>query len=161
VLSHEYDCSHYGTIRVHLAKKSILQKDEIKEIPNQIDTGIKAAKEIKSGYQTFNKIANMQSEAWDKLPEIYCYGAALMLPIVYYYYPLLHRRAIAIMDSDEAKTLLRFANISTPIIYDKLIQLEKKSIIITAVATRSACRNITKQIVDRNPLHLTIPFGEF
>ena len=84
-----------------------------------------------------------------------------MLPIVFYYYPWLSEACLGIIDQDKNKSSSWYANVPSPIIHDDQTPLEDKSIVISAVATRSACRKIVQKIIDRNPMHIFIPFGEF
>ena len=109
-------------------------------------------------FKKFTSICTVGNDNLSKMKNLYCYGAALMLPILYYYYPALND-AVGILDSNPSKANLKYANISTEIIYDNKLILNDKSICIGAVATRSAHRSIVKQLIDRDVRYIYSPFG--
>jgi hypothetical protein len=159
VNEYEYDVDHYGTLRVHL-----VADDHSSSTTDSLNTDYcldLSASSIATQYEKFSSICSMQSLHISKLPSLYCYGASLMLPIVFYYFPCLTENCLGILDQDKNKSNIWFANICVPIVYDDQMYLSDKSLVISAVATRSACRNIVKNIINRNPLHMFIPFGEF
>jgi len=154
----EYDVGHYGTLRVHLVNLGSRDKaishyegDALCITPQTIATE----------YKSFALIASQQSLSLSKYPNLYCYGASLMLPIVFYYYPCLNEVCMGILDQEKKKSAIWYSNVAVPILHDDQTDLSTKSIVLSAVATRSACRKIVKNTIDRNPLHMFIPFGEF
>lgn len=157
VCDHEYDIDHYGTLRVHLR---LLDTQTFNPIC-QFHTSQLSATSIRAEYERFVSITSTQTLEIKRLPNLYCYGASLMLPIVFYYYPCLSDACLGIIDQDKNKSSSWYANVPSPIIHDDQTSLEDKSIVISAVATRSACRKIVQKIIDRNPMHIFIPFGEF
>jgi hypothetical protein len=158
VRSWEYDVDHYGTLRVHLVSQASSSKDE----SSYQEHGLRiTAQTISCGYKGFAIITSEQSLRISNFPDLYCYGASLMLPIVFYYYPCLREICMGILDQDRKKTAIWYADLPIPILHDNQIDLSNKSIVISAVATRSACRKIIRNTIDRNPLHMFIPFGEF
>lgn len=68
---------------------------------------------------------------------------------------------MGILDQEKKKSAIWYSNVAVPILHDDQTDLSTKSIVLSAVATRSACRKIVKNTIDRNPLHMFIPFGEF
>jgi hypothetical protein len=154
----EYDVDHYGTLRVHLVinQSSNTLSSVSYDHSLQLSTSLIAAE-----YHEFYLICAKQSSKISKLPKLYCYGAALMLPIVFYYYPCLNDHCLGVFDKDKNKSNIWYANITVPILHDDQMYLSDKSVVISAVATRSACRKIIKDIISRNPKHVFIPFGEF
>jgi hypothetical protein len=159
VNDYEYDVDHYGSVRIHLKYSNPLSMSNNKSLTKlRLE---QYAAEIKSGYENFSAIASAQSLQIERFPEIYCYGASLMLPIVFYYYPCLSRLCRGILDQDKSKCNLYYANIPVRIYHDDQDSLEGRSVIVSAVATRSACRRILQKLVDRKPMHMFVPFGEF
>lgn len=159
VNDYEYDLEHYGTVRIHLKYASSLSESNNKGLTKPRFE--QHAADIKSAYEKFSAITSTQSLQIERFPEIYCYGASLMLPIVFYYYPCLSRLCRGILDEDKSKCSIYYANIPVKICHDDQNLLEGRSIIISAVATRSACRRILQKLVDRKPMHMFVPFGEF
>lgn len=159
VNDYEYDVDHYGTVRIHLKyASSVSEPDNSSLTTPRLQ---QRAADIKSEYEKFATIASTQSLQIERFPEVYCYGASLMLPIVFYYYPSLSRLCRGILDQDKSKSNLYYANIPVRVIQDDQNSLDGRSIIVSAVATRSACRRIIQKLVDRRPRHIFVPFGEF
>jgi len=156
--SYEYDVDHYGTLRVHLTKG--LRGHKAGSLFRSPDFQLNAST-ISAEYLRFVLVSSEQSFRISKLHELYCYGASLMLPIVFYYYPHLTESCLGIFDIDKNKRSLWYANVPIPILHDNQSDLSDKSIFVSAVATRSACRKIVKNLVDRNPMHMFIPFDKF
>jgi hypothetical protein len=159
VIDYEYDLDHYGTVRIHLMYASSLSEPKSKSLTTPRFQ--QCAADIKSEYEKFSTIASTQSFQIERFPEIYSYGASLMLPIVFYYYPCLSRLCRGILDQDKSKSNIYYANIPVRVFHDDQNSLEGRSIVISAIATRSACRRIIQKLVDRKPSHIFVPFGEF
>lgn len=158
VCDHEYDVDHYGTVRIHLRYSD--SYSTLNPI-YPVHTSQLSATTISTEYERFVSITSTQTLEIRKLPNLHCYGASLMLPIVFYYYPCLRDACLGIIDQDKNKSSTLYANVPTPIMHDDQTSLADKSIVISAVATRSACRKIVQKIIDRSPMHIFIPFGAF
>ncbi|WP_320675735.1 methyltransferase domain-containing protein [Prochlorococcus sp. MIT 1300] len=154
--AYEYDHDHYGTLRVHIAKEKVLLKQSIHEkLSSKLDIN-----DLINDYKLFNKSCSNNSSMLTKLPSLYCYGASLMLPIIYYYYPSLSSLSKGIYDMDESKSSVRYANVQTPILHDDgKVDFNNMSICITAVATKSAHRKILTNLAKRQPIYIFNPFG--
>ena len=148
----ELDRDHYGTLRVVLSKgKSEEALDKYKSIKTET---------IQKGVGLFSEVMKQGNDIVERLPNLYCFGAALMLPIIYYYYPTLNSKAKAILDNDKTKSEF-YVGIDTPITYDDGLTLESKSIVITAIATRAAHRAIVTNIIKRDAMNIYNPVINF
>ena len=149
---YEYDVDHYGTLRVFISKNNYAKEELIKLKKLTLEN-------LMNSIGTFQLSCKATNSLLDNLDEFYCYGASLMLPLIYYHHPKLHQ-ANCIFDSDMKKSKLRYANIDTPINYDDgNTNLTSLSIFITAVSTRIAHRNILKNLINRNPKYIISPFS--
>ena len=149
---YEYDVDHYGTLRVFISKNNYA-KEKLSKLKKL------TLENLTNSIGTFQLCCKTTNSLLDDLDEFYCYGASLMLPLIYYHHPKLHQ-ANCIFDSDMKKSKLRYANIDTPIKYDDgNTNLTSLSIFITAVSTRIAHRNILKNLINRNPKYLISPFS--
>lgn len=157
VTNHEYDHDHYGTLRVELKRASgLVEGDKFNRYDNYCKT-----EKLYILLTKFKEMIICQNKLLEDMDDIYCYGASLMLPIIYYYFPIL-KRSKGILDMDQSKENLRYANITTPIIHDNINKsLKENTIFLTAVATRTANRVILKNLVNRNPLYIINPFQTF
>ena len=94
----------------------------------------------------------------DNLPNLYAYGASLLLPIAFWYLPSL-RKCLSILDANPDKISLKYVGIDIPIVYDDNIHFEDKSICVTALGTRMAHRKILSSLCSRNPKYIVSPFS--
>jgi hypothetical protein len=84
------------------------------------------------------------------------FGAALMLPVLAYWLPnLSHIEYIA--DNDPAKDGLRYINFNKPIRRD--YELYGRNVVITAVGSRLAARELIRQAFDRGAQDVVVPLG--
>ena len=156
LIDYEYDIDHYGTLRVYISKDKNKSKSiyESKQINISIISLIDSAK-------TFKLNCNATNSLLEQINNLYCYGASLMLPLIFYHHPKL-KKSKCIFDSDLNKSKLKYANINTPISHDNgEIDLTEFNIFITAVSTRNAHRAIYRNLLKRNPRYLLSPFGAF
>ena len=83
-----------------------------------------------------------------------------MLPILAYYMPNLSN-AVSILDADESKFGLSYVNFDKNIISDQEFEYDNSEIVITAVSTKLAMRNISKILIDRNVENIILPLNTF
>ena len=84
-----------------------------------------------------------------------------MFPICRYYFPSLDQSG-GILDQDEHKSALRFADVDIPILLDSADRkLDGISIFISAVATKRAHRRIMQSLINRSAKYIFSPFGVF
>lgn len=152
IIDYEYDVDHFGTLRVHLKPLNQIINSEI---PDH-----NAGKEDKllASISSFSESCRQVNSALDNLTNMYAYGASLLLPIAFWHLPSL-RTCISILDSNPEKTLLKYVDIDIPIIHDNNIQLEDKSVCVTALGSRLAHRKILSNLCSRNPKYIISPFS--
>ena len=90
--------------------------------------------------------------------DFYCFGASLMLPIIYYYIPNLIK-AKNIIDDDKSKEGLSYVNFDVEIINSKKINFLNNNFVVTAVATKLATRNIIKKLSDVKAMNIISPLN--
>ena len=154
VVNYEFDRDHYGTLRVELTKNLNKNLISLNSILYDKETLIKST-------NSFREFCKEHNNLIENTGDLYCYGASLMLPITFYYYPYLNE-SIAILDSNKNKSNLKYVNIETPIVFDdtKLL-FENYSVFITANATRYANRVIINMLSERNCKNIFNPFPSF
>lgn len=154
VTDFKYDRDHYGTLQVHLKKGSENNNNNNLNKFNKYET-----KQMVQSFNSFSKLCVINNDFLDKFNNLYCYGAALMLPITFYHHPSLNYSK-GIFDANHKKSKIKYANIDIPIIFDDLEKdISKNEICITATATRLTHRKILSKLTDRNPLYIISPFG--
>ena len=158
LINHQFDIEHYGTLRVHLVSNDKLNNSKDSISKTKINLGCISNNFIANRIDHFTKSANFLNEIIEETNEIYCYGASLMLPILFWYHPAL-KKAKGIYDQNDKKQFLKYADINVPILYDdSRSSFKDRSICISAVATRMAHRKILQKLIDREPRYLFSPF---
>lgn len=157
VVDHRFDADHYGTLMVALRSSNSGQSAK----PQTLERTSFETHHIQSSYKSFFTLAKIENDAVERLPNLFCYGASLMFPICRYYFPSLDKSA-GILDQDVNKSVLRFADVSLPILLDSTdIKLDDASIFISAVATKQAHRKIMRNLINRSAKYIFSPFGAF
>jgi hypothetical protein len=157
VVDYLFDTDHYGTLMVALRPKS--RGTSITPTPQEARSF--DIKHIQSSYEAFLALTKRENSAVEKLPNLFCYGASLMFPICRYYFPSLDQSG-GILDQDEYKSALRFADVDLPILLDSADRkLHSVSIFISAVATKRAHRKIMQSLINRSAKYIFSPFGVF
>tara|TARA_Y100000589_G_scaffold331447_2_gene385047 strand:- start:967 stop:2157 length:1191 start_codon:yes stop_codon:yes gene_type:complete len=157
LIKFEFDIEHYGTLRVML----VPQKNNINS--NQSFSNYSKENQISKQFisqrlNQFTESAYFLNELIEDIDELYCYGASLMLPILFWYHPSL-KKAKGIFDQNRQKQFLKYANIPVPIMHDTSdFNMKDISLCISAVATRMAHRKILSKVLEREPRYVLSPF---
>ena len=152
VIDYEYDADHFGTLRVHLKQTSSLLNCNISDHDSCNE------KNLLASITRFSDCCQHINSVLDNLPNLNAYGASLLLPIAFWYLPSL-RSCLSILDANPDKTLLKYVGIDIPIAHDDNIDLENKSVCVTALGSRMAHRKILSNLCSRNPKYIISPFS--
>ena len=151
LIKHSFDSDHYGTLMIYFKKSPI--------IAYHIELPAITSSKIKASYDAFfNSISSADSRINFLKEDFYCFGASLMLPILAYYMPNL-LKTVAILDADENKLGLSYVNFDRKIISDNEFEYKNSDLVITAVSTKLATRNILKILIDRKAENIILPFN--
>ncbi len=151
LLSYNLDADHYGTLQASFRKKTSVGSIPIRDFIKINDFNKK--------YNLFKEIMNVADLRIKQLENnFYCYGAALMLPILAYYINSL-QGAIKILDENEEKKGLSYVNFDIEIVSPKTITYDESNFVITAIATKLATRNILKKLSDLRAMNIILPFN--
>ena len=144
VVRHDYDHSHWGAVMVMCRKGRGDHDAPSAIVPSSITAAMERFK------------WQMSSDRFFRWGGTVGFGAALMLPILSYWLPPL-KEIEYIADNDMAKDGLRYINFNKPIrcIYD----LKGCDVVITAIGTKLACRELVKQAFEKGALHVIVPLG--
>lgn len=123
-------------------------------------------KEITGRYSVFkNSLNNTQAqiEVLEKDGEmVYGYGAAHMLPVLSYHLKNDFSRFGGIIDDDKNKDGLYYINLPVKIVHpSKIKDMEKLSILVTAVSAIHNTRRILSRLSDINPRRILVPLNTF
>jgi len=148
VISHEYDSSHFGTLRVMAQKK-----DQVIRYGSEVRVGLA---QILNRYSEFKNYYNsLQNILKKKFIGQQGYGAGLMVPTLAYYLPLINELRV-IYDENEFKNNKRFINLKPKI--DGVGSIDVNSpVIITSISTKTAARSIYSKLVSIGCKDITIP----
>ena len=151
LVSYNLDSDHYGTLQASFRKKTTIGSIAIRDHIS-IDN-------IKRDYNNFLSIVNAANNRLESIQgDFYCFGASLMLPIIYYYIPNLIK-AKNIIDDDKSKEGLSYVNFDVEIINSKKINFLNNNFVVTAVATKLATRNIIKKLSDVKAMNIISPLN--
>jgi cyclopropane-fatty-acyl-phospholipid synthase len=145
IVSHDFDESHYGTLRVLFRRG----KGEWTGSPIKIH-------EIEIANSDFITEMVCFNDAIGRLREPVGYGASLMLPLLRYYVPNLDRLGF-IADDDASKKGLRWINFNKRIV-QPLCQLSGADIVVTAFNTKLAVRKIVNKLTNEGARNILVPF---
>lgn len=142
VVRYDYDYSHWGAVMV-MCRKGHGDRDVRSSIvPSSITLALEQFKA---------RLATVE------LPyDTIGFGAALMLPVLAYWLPALKNVAY-IADNDKSKDGLRYINFNKRIRSD--YDLKNRTVVITAIGTRLACRELIKQAFDKGAQDVIVPLG--
>jgi len=148
VVDHEYDSSHFGTLRV-MAQKN--------DVSNECSSmGSVTALEIIKRYNDFqNYYFAFQNILSEKLRGQQGFGAGLMVPTLAYYLPLINDLEV-ILDENSSKFNQQFINLLPKICNATMIDI-KRPIIITSISTKTAARSIYAKLSALGCEDITIP----
>ncbi len=148
VVSHEYDSSHFGTLRIMAEKNSASDLSK----PDALMTSL----EVSKRYSEFkNYYASLQNILQEKFRGQQGFGAGLMVPTLAYYLPLINDLDV-ILDENSSKFNKRFINL-TPKICDASTIDTRRPIIISSISTKTAARGIYAKLSALGCEDITIP----
>jgi len=149
IVRHAYDKTHWGAVMV-MCRKGHGDMD----IPSRIAV----PSEITVAFKRFKAyLAQVRIPYGDG----YCFGpvgfgAALMLPVLKYWLSAIDNIQ-HIADNDQSKDGLRYINFNKPIRCD--YDLKERDVVITAIGTRLACRELIRQAFDKGAADVIVPLG--
>jgi hypothetical protein len=148
VVGHEYDSSHFGTLRI-MAEKS-----------NASDASLPTASitslEVTERYSEFkNYYISLQNILLKKFRGQQGFGAGLMVPTLAYYLPLINDLEV-ILDENPSKFNKRFINLTPKICNASTIDT-RRPLIITSISTKTAARGIYAKLSALGCEDITIP----
>lgn len=133
VVGHEYDSSHFGTLRIIAEKNNVTDLS----IPDASMTSLK----ITTRYSEFkNYYCSLQNILQKKFRGQQGFGAGLMVPTLAYYLPLINDLEV-ILDENSSKFNKRFINLTPKICNASTVDI-RRPIIITSISTKTAARGI-------------------
>ncbi len=151
VVGHEYDSSHFGTLRI-MAEKNNASNVSDAPIPDASMTSLKVTKR----YSEFkNYYASLQNILQEKFRGQQGFGAGLMVPTLAYYLPLINDLEV-ILDENSSKFNKRFINL-TPKICNASTMDPRRPTIITSISTKTAARGIYAKLSALGCEDITIP----
>lgn len=148
--SYHFDSDHYGALICHIRRggASIVASGFLYNFDDVMTSYL--------GFRQCMTACDLRIETFAE--NFYCFGASLMLPILGYYLPSLDR-AKSIIDSSKTKHGLTYINFERPIISDGMIDYKNCNLVITAVATKAAARQVTKFLIEREALNIVFPIN--
>lgn len=150
ITAHRYDDDHYGALMCHVRKGGDASAPTI----HCIDIGA-----VCSSHQAFLLSMNAAEARIALLADqFYCFGASLMLPILSHYLPSL-ANARAILDANVTKHGLTYVNFERPIIGDSEIDYRNSDLVVTAVATKVATRQVARSLIEREARNIVFPIN--
>lgn len=150
VVSYRYDSDHYGALMCRIRKCSAVC---LSTKPGLDLSDLNAAHGV--FIQSINA-AECRIAAFKD--DFYCFGASLMLPILAFYMPSLHR-ACSILDGSPAKLGLTYVNFERPISSDAGFHFNEADFVVTAVATKAAARSVTNLLSQRDARNIVLPLN--
>lgn len=148
VVEHEYDSSHFGTLRVMAEKNNVSNKCS--------PMGSMTALEIIKRYNDFqNYYFALQNILREKLRGQQGFGAGLMVPTLAYHLPLINDLEV-ILDENPSKFNQQFINLLPKICNATMIDINRP-IIITSISTKTAARSIYAKLSALGCEDITIP----
>jgi len=144
--SYEFDSSHYGTLRLKISKikNKILDYEIISELS------------ILQCYENFQNFYLKLGDSYKRiLTDGQGFGAGLMVPTLAYHLPVINSLQV-IYDQDKSKINKRFINLIPEIKDSKYMDITKP-IVITAISTKAATRNIFNYLSSSKFRDILIP----
>jgi len=113
-------------------------------------------------YQVFRDCMDVTIRRIEALEKetIYGYGAALMLPVLYYYLGNSLLRLKCIIDEDKSKKNLYYLNVPIQIkMLDEIKDIDGSSVVVTAINSTQAARAITEKLMKLNVRQIILPIN--
>ena len=146
IVRYAYDHSHWGALMVMCRKGDGDRDIRTSIVPSSVTRALEKFKA---------RLATVEIPSYELSGPV-GFGAALMLPVLAYWLPSL-ANVEYIADNDKAKDGLRYIN------FNKRIQceysLEGRDVVITAIGTKLACRELVRQAFEKGALHVIVPLG--
>lgn len=143
VVRYGYDATHWGAVMV-MCRKGNGDAKNSSLVPS----------EIERAHKRF--VARMATVEIPDYEGIIGFGAALMLPVLRYWLSGLEALEY-IADNDRSKDGLRYINFNKPIRSD--YDLSGRDVVITAIGTRLACRELIRQAFEKGAQNVIVPLG--
>jgi hypothetical protein len=142
IVRHDYDMTHWGALMV-MCRRGHAEPCKTGIVPSTVQNALARFRARLSSVEIPGNVA-------------IGFGAALMLPVLVYWMPHLQNIEY-IADNDPAKNGLRYINFDKEIRSD--YNLERRTVVITAVGTRLAYRELIKQAIDKGAQDVIVPLG--
>lgn len=157
LIDYEVNPYHWGSIMIAFRKSNANTKKSNLKFSSKIQSI--PLKYIQSQYNIFKENMSLISRRLEILKDkdVYGYGAALMLPILYYYINGL-KNLKYILDEDVNKRGLYYLNFPVEIRLPKVVKnLKNKTVVVTAINSMQAVRAIVKNLIDIGVREVLIP----
>lgn len=156
LVSYKFNTEHFGTIMICFKKKGgkFLKFDIEESVTENI-----TYENVINQYQLFKDMMQSTNKRLESLSneKIYGFGAALMLPVQYYYMPALSSIE-SIIDDDIKKDGKYYLNFPKPVKHPKHINdIGESIVIITAISSRLAIRAITRKLIELKVNEIIVP----
>jgi hypothetical protein len=148
VHDHEYDDTHYGTLRVMVSKKKNILKKTIDDMI-EVSNFSKNHHHFSEYYRQLNVVIS------SNVNDVAGFGAGLMVPTLAYYLPIISSLKY-IHDDNPDKHGKRFINLPPKIVPSTILN-PLDSVLITSISTKSAARAIYKKLVSLKVKQIILP----
>ena len=152
LVTHAFDSDHYGTLMCCFRKKSCTTAIAPVGRTFSVSRILLAYRAFTTAFSSANQRLEIDSQGFA------CYGASLMLPILYYYMPNLIQ-ATTILDTNPSKFGLSYVNFDVEITDAARFDYKSANVVVTAISTKLATRKIVSNLVAAEALNIILPFN--
>ena len=150
ILDHFFDHDHFGTLMCHVVKDENTSKDT-KSFKQNVSKDC-----IDTAYAIFNKNVEATTLRLEFFKgDFFCFGASLTLPVLCYFVPEI-RNSICVIDSDQNKEHMKFANVPLSIKHDSLVDFPANNFLVSAISSKSTARKIVELLLKREALNIFV-----
>lgn len=155
LIAWEYYHNYWGLLFVAFRKSKKISLSKIKKTSHDYHPN-----SIMASYELFkSRLRNTRKILRSFNGHIYCYGAALMLPVLFYHLGVGARAIENIIDDDLNKKGLTYVNFAVSIIPpDFLKDIGESTILISAL---ESARQVLKKAIELHPKNIVIPLNIF
>lgn len=150
---------HYGALMIACKKKKS-GGNLNKKFANQVHPISKDY--IEQQYRVFKDCMDVTVRRIESIEDgiIYGYGAALMLPLLYYYLGDVLLRLKCIIDEDKNKENMYYLNVPLRIkMLGDIKDIDKSAVVVTAINSMQAIRAITDRLIKMNVRQIILPIN--
>jgi hypothetical protein len=152
LLNYRYDGDHYGALMCFFKKTA--PSIRFKKTHTAISSS-----DILMSYNVFRaSLESTNQRLMLGVRNFECYGASLMLPIIAYYMPNLSM-ANFILEGNSKKLGLSYVNFDRQIIDEQSFEYTNSNLVVTAISTKMATRQIVKKLISLNVGNIILPFN--